>query len=89
MSGAGEHISALFRCRRLLWSSCGRPMSASSRAAPTRPSAGASPLTPSLALPRLSYAKEADLEPSAPLELKYAAYGIACLTPSITPIQIH
>ena len=48
MSGAGGHINALFRCQRLLWSSCGRPMSASSRAAPTRPLAGASLLTAAL-----------------------------------------
>ena len=43
MSGAGGHINALFRCQRLLWSSCGRPTSALSRAAPIRPSAGVLP----------------------------------------------
>ena len=48
MSGAGGHINALFRCQRLLWSSCGQPMSALSRAAPTRPLAGASLLTVAL-----------------------------------------
>ena len=62
MSGAGVHISALSRCRRLPWSSCGRPMSALSRAAPTRPSAGAPLLTAALALPSLSHAEETDLQ---------------------------
>ena len=79
MSGAGVRISALSRCRRLLWSSCGRPMSALSRAAPTRPLAGASLLTAALLPCKLS-AVQVKRTPSCCLCLQrsFAAYVMAC-----------